>query len=161
MNTPDGGSAAHSGTRKGLERLASYLPIFEDPGFRFGMWVGGTPMPHQQLVVPGYVLSDPAKEFLAMLHESGWVIADFEWHSWKNSKEAQALVANEEGLACASSDQLSQLLTALVRQEQSAEGTLANAFDSGLLRRIVRRARVLRDEDTAVRIHATPQSQPS
>jgi hypothetical protein len=150
---------AGSSVRERLERLASYLPVFEDPEFRFGMWVGGRPMPHQQLVTPGYVFSDPAERFLAMLHESGWVSADFEWRSWKNSKEAQALATGEQGLACASSDQLFQLLTALVRQEQSAEGTLANAFDSGLLRRIVRRARALRDEDTGGGTHPTPAAQ--
>ena len=46
-------------------------------------------------------------------------------------------------VASASADDLARLLTTLVRGDRFADGTLAHAHESGLLRAIARRAEVL------------------
>jgi hypothetical protein len=48
-----------------------------------------------------------------------------------------------EATAAATPDQLARLLTAIVRSDRFVEGSIAGAFDSGLLARIARRAAAL------------------
>ncbi len=130
-----------------LARLAAFESIFEDPGFHFEMRVGAKPVPHQHIVVPAYVLSRAAEDFIAMLHEDAWIDPDVGERSLEASlSEARELVANPDAVARATPEQLTTLLTALVRQERTAEGALCDAFDSGLLLAIVRRAGALRQE---------------
>jgi hypothetical protein len=126
-----------------LDALTAFLPIFEDLGFSFGSWVGGKPMPHQLSNTPSFVPSDPAQAFVRVAHDTGWVLADLDWKSWKNSAEARELVDAPEALARATPEQLAKLLTALVRQERFVEGSLAQAFDLGILVAILRRADAL------------------
>jgi hypothetical protein len=45
--------------------------------------------------------------------------------------------------AIATPDQLTELLTAIIRSDRFVEGSIAGAFDSGLLGRIACRAAVL------------------
>jgi hypothetical protein len=51
-----------------------------------------------------------------------------------------------EALASATPDQLAKLITVVVRQERFYEGSLAGAFEDGLVLAIVRRAGVLARE---------------
>jgi hypothetical protein len=129
-----------------LDRLAAFLPMFEDREFRLGLWVGGRPLPHGMLHVPEFVLSDPAVALVEAAYDAGWVLADFDWASWKNSAEARELTRDPQALARATHEQLAKLLTVLIRQDRFVDGTLAEAFDSGLLVAILRRADALRRE---------------
>jgi len=146
MKNTDGRPMLRPNLTERLDRLAAFLSIFEDPGFSFGLWIGGKPMPHLQLHMPSFVPSDPAEAFVRMAHDMGWVLPDLDWKSWKDGAEAGELLNCPETLARATPEQLAKLLTVLVRQDRFVEGSLGRVFDSGLLVAIVRRADALRHE---------------
>ena len=62
---------------------------------------------------------------------------------WAHGPEGRELASDRDALAQADADQLSKLLTVLIRQDRFNEGTLAGAFESGLLLRIAERAAAL------------------
>jgi hypothetical protein len=77
---------------------------------------------------------------------NGWITFGFDWGAWAATPDAQRLRLDDRALDTATSDDLSKLLTMLVRGDRFGEGTLLAAYDSGLLTRIVRRAaRLLAD----------------
>ena len=125
--------------RQRLEALASFLPAFESPDFVFGGWdepaAGGLQFPH-------FTLSPAAEGFLAEVTDGGWIIEGFDWKAWNATPEAVAL-RRGDGFERATPIALARLLTALVRQDRFVEGTLAEAHEDGLLRRIVARAAAL------------------
>jgi hypothetical protein len=149
MKHTDGRTALRPSLTERLGQLAAFLPIFEDSGFSFGLWIGGKPMPHGQLHMPTFVPSDPAEAFVRMAHDMGWVLPDLDWKSWKSGAEARELLNNPETLARATPEQLAMLLTILIRQDRFVEDSLAQAFDSGFLVDILRRADALLREISA------------
>lgn len=122
--------------RAALARLAALLTAFEDPGFKLGRWEDG-----------GFWLSDAGSELVAALYESGWILPGFDWPAWKESAEAETLLAHPEAIAGAGPHEIAKLLTTIVRQERFCEGTLAASHESGLLLAILRRARALSEQD--------------
>ena len=75
-----------------------------------------------------------------------WVVAGFDWRTWLAGDEGRALRDDPGVISRATSDQLACLLTAIIRSDRFVEGSIVGAFESGLLARISRRARVLLDE---------------
>lgn len=126
-----------------LRRLARHLPVFEAPGFRFGEWEPSRERQDGVIVLGWFKPSAGAAAFLADL--GGW-ITPFDWMSWAATPEGRALLDHPEAVASASADDLRKLLTLYIRSERFGEGTLANAFTSGMLTAIVRRAGVLADQ---------------
>ena len=120
-----------------LDALARFVQEFESPGFEFGRMASppGT-MPH-------YVLSEKATRFVEVCYDMGWVQPDFDWVEWKNSDEAKQLRDDRSALEEATPGQLGHLLTVLIRQDRFVEGELGDAFESGLLLGILRRAGAL------------------
>lgn len=86
-------------------------------------------------------------EFVEAAYSHGWVM-DFDWPLWTQSEEARLLRDDEATLNRASADQLLKLLTVCIRQERFCEGALLDAFNSGLILRIVRRAASLADHQS-------------
>ena len=123
-----------------LRRLARHLPAFEAPGFRFGEWVPSREREDGVIVLGWYVPGPEAEAFLADL--GGWIVP-FDWMTWASSPDGQALLGHPEAVASASAEDLQKLMTVYVRGERFGEGTLENAFESGMLTAIVRRAGVL------------------
>ena len=119
-----------------LEALAAFLPRFEAPGFEFGR------MEAPPGKMPYYTRSPAASCFVKTCYEMDWV-KPFEWVEWTSSTEAIQLRDDPSALANATPEQLSRLLTVVVRQDRFVEGALGSAFDSGLLSGILRRAAVL------------------
>lgn len=127
-----------SGTlRARLRGLATFLPVFEAPGFEFGRWApmtttaGVTQMPY-------YLLGSHAEEFVRSAHELGWVM-DFDWMAWAQTDEGRALLDGGDALVDAAPDELVRVLTTVIRSERFGEGELAAAFESGLLIAVLRR----------------------
>jgi hypothetical protein len=116
-----------------LQAIAKYLPTFESLGFSFGQDRGG---PGE---MPWFEYSALAREFMQTAYDAGWV-TPFDWGEWKETEEATRLRDDPATLADASIDQLSKLLTTLLRQDRFVEGTVSSAFNSGLLIGILRRA---------------------
>lgn len=131
-----------------LRRLAAQLAVLESRDFTFGEWVDAWTDAEGVIHMPWYRLSAQAQAFLTALAEGGWV-TPFDWTTWIASPEGQALSSGPAAVATASEDDLGRLLTAIVRSDRFNEGSLAGAWESGMLTAIVRRAGVLADEEDA------------
>jgi hypothetical protein len=129
--------------RERLERLGAFLPLFHAPGFSPGRSTGFEEADPGHFTMPSWEDSSEVHAFQALVYEDGWVRGDFGWPTWKESEEARALRDDPATLAAATPDQLAKLLTVVIRQDRFVEGTLASAFESGLLLAIVERAAAL------------------
>ena len=124
--------------------LARFLPLLEAPGF-----TAGHMEPVTESAVPGLwlfphaVLDRVAGELVQAAYADGWVMMGFDWVTWSATPEAAALRDDEAALARASRQRLAKLLTAIIRQDRFVEGALLDAFESGLMLRILRRAAAL------------------
>jgi hypothetical protein len=120
--------------------LAEFAAVFEAPDFKAAE---GRPLLEatpEVILWRGISYSAPVEAFVAAAYEHGWVLRSFDWPNWARSADAIRLRDDESALAAASEEQLMQLLTVCIRQDRFAEGALLAAFESGLIRRIVRRA---------------------
>ena len=129
--------------RERLERLAAFLPLFRAPGFSPGRSNGFEETEPGHFTMPYWSYSSEVDAFQELVYEDGWVRGDFAWPTWTDSEEARALRDDPATLAAATPDQLAKLLTVVIRQDRFVEGTLASAFESGLLLAIVERAAAL------------------
>lgn len=128
-----------------LRPLAALVSTLESAGADFGTWE--VPPPVGGVGSLGYYVFGPAgKAFLEAVRRGGWITAGFDWGAWLQSDEGRALRDRPEALAAAAPEQLARLLTAIVRSDRFVEGSIAGAFESGLLGRIARRADVLLSE---------------
>ena len=122
--------------------LAAFVAVFEAPGFSFGSW--SEPREHRPGVtsMPYYVRSQGAEDFLAAVGRTGWV-KPFDWGAWLQTPEGQAMKNDRDAVARADRVQLGRLLTAIIRSDRFSEGSIAGAFESGLLTAICRRCAAL------------------
>lgn len=90
--------------------------------------------------MPFVSYSDEVTSFVEAAYKRRWIMKDFNWGEWASTDEATELRDNAASLEMASPDQLAKLLTTLIRQDRFVEGALINAFESGLMLGIVRRA---------------------
>jgi hypothetical protein len=131
-----------------LRELADLVPILGSPSAAFGHWE--VPPTRDGVSSLGYFVFGPVGEaFLAAVRRGGWVIAGFDWRTWLEGEEGQALRGRAGALDSASVEQLARLLTAIVRSDRFVEGSIAGAFESGLLTQIARRADALLASSTA------------
>lgn len=137
---------ANPSVREHLSSLAAFLPVFEAPDFKFAFWTDPEEAEPGVITLPESILSMPAMEFIDSAYAMDWVIHDFDWSEWMQTPEATALRDDTVVLKRANPDQLAKLLTVLIRQDRFVEGSLAEAFDSGLLTAILRRAAALAEE---------------
>ena len=145
MTQPDDGATAER-----LRAIADFLPIFEAPGFQFGHWTASVETAPRMFTAGYYTLGDDAMAFVKAAAAHGWVVFGFDWMAWAPTPEAQQLVHDETAMAQATPDQLAHLLTTCIRSDRFSEGALGEAFDSGLLTRILRRAAMLLGEQECV-----------
>jgi len=89
--------------------------------------------------MPWYRFSPAADAFL---RDAGGLMEPFDWPAWLGTPEG-ARLRDPAAVAGASEVDLSRLLTAIVRSDRFTEGSLAGAYDSGLLIAILRRAKQL------------------
>ena len=79
-------------------------------------------------------------QFVPDAYKHDWVLRNFDWPEWGQTSEARNLFDDQAALADASPEQVFRLLTVVLRRDHFCEGTLDEAFESGLILRIVRRA---------------------
>jgi hypothetical protein len=125
-----------------LRPLADLVPILEAADADFGYWEAPPPVDGVHRM-PYFVFGPTAEAFQAAVGRGGWVTMGFDWGTWLKTEDGQALRDRPEALSAASADDLSRLLTAIVRSDRFVEGSIAGAFESGLLARIARRASAL------------------
>ncbi len=126
-----------------LRRLAAHLPAFQAPGFTFGAWEPSRTRDDGVIELGWYRFSPAADAFLRDL--AGWV-TPFDWPTWATGEVGHSLLRDPDAVASASADNLGKLLTSVVRGDRFSEGTLAWAYESGLLTAILRRADALAAE---------------
>jgi len=117
--------------------------VLEQPGFDFGRWNGGETRADGSIAMPYYDFSSQALELLRALP-----VVVFDWPAWKDTAEGRRLLADHEQVAQATPNQLARLSTTLRRADRFSEGTLAWAFETGLLTAIVRRAAAIHRSDS-------------
>jgi len=122
-----------------LRALADLAPILEAPDADFGHWF--TPPPKDGVLSMGWYEFGPAGEAFRAA-AAGWILPGFDWRAWLETEEGSGL-RKPEAVAAATPEQLAMLLTAIVRSDRFVEGSIAGAFESGLLAAICRRAAVL------------------
>lgn len=124
-----------------LARLATHLRAFEAPGFTFGGWVSpGADGGGAQL--GWYEFSPEAESFLLTVRADEWV-TPFDWRTWMETDAGRRLSRDPAAVADDSEEELEHLLTAIVRSDRFTEGSIAGAYESGLLTAILRRAEEL------------------
>jgi hypothetical protein len=122
-----------------LRPLAELVPLLESPDADFGEWDAPGPVDGVYRM-PYYTFGPTADAFRAAVGLGGWMIVGFDWRAWLETDEGKAFRDRPEVLAAAGTDQLAWLLTAIIRSDRFVEGSIAGAFESGLLARIARRA---------------------
>ena len=132
-----------------LTRLGGFAPIFERVEFKFAEMRGGNEVEPGVFAMPWSQLSKEATRFYELCYADAWILPDFDWSKWGRTREAKNLLTDTNNpspgpkLMDATPEQLAKLLTAVVRADRFCEGYLQEAFGSGLLLAIVRRAREL------------------
>ena len=128
-----------------LRGLAELIPVLESPDADFGHWEAPGPVDGVYRM-PYFTFGPAADAFRSAVAEGGWIVIGFDWMTWLRTDDGQSLRDRPEALASASADDLAKLLTAIVRSDRFVEGSLAGAFESGLLARIAHRAAAMRAE---------------
>ncbi len=113
--------------------------MLESPNFVAGEWRGGEQDADGVIHMPWFDLSAEALAFVRTLGNGGWIFV-FDWMSWTD--DAKRIVETDE-LERAGLMTLRKLLTFLVRRNRFVEGTLAEAFETGLFVRILCRLRAI------------------
>ena len=127
-----------------LRRLAAFLPRLEAANFQSGEWTVPERTEAGVIELGGFNPSSVVSDFVTRCYEAGWVQwPDFDWVTWKSSAEAVHLHDDPTAIERATPEQVSRLLTVLIRQDRFAEGTLDAAYESGFLVRILRRIATL------------------
>jgi hypothetical protein len=125
-----------------LRALADVLPVLEAPNADFGHWE--LPPPRDGVESLGWFeFGSTAEAWRAAVAAGSWVVAGFDWRTWLAGDDGRAVRDDPAAVATATPDQLAWLLTAIVRSDRFVEGSIAGAFESGLLAAISRRARAL------------------
>ena len=122
-----------------LANLGSFRERIEAPDFDFGEWVPSTKPAPGVLTMPYFAFSPDGLALLAAMP----VQMGFDWGAWMHTDEFKGLLNDREVLAQATPEQLLKLCTTLLRGDRFTDGTLANAYASGLLAAIVHRAGVI------------------
>ena len=131
----------HNPPASSLVSLAAFLSEFEAPAFNAGDVVA--PQPEDGVYQMSYARYEPIVDrFRLEAYRHGWIL-DFDWMEWTGSLEAKQLRDDEAALSQATPMQLMKLLTVCIRAERFSEGALLDAFHSGLILGIVRRAAAL------------------
>lgn len=125
-----------------LRVLADVLPMLEAPDADVGHWE--LPSPRDGVHSLGWFEFGPTVEaWRTAVAQGDWIVTGFDWQRWLAGDEGRALSDDPAAVANATPDQLARLLTAIVRSDRFVEGSIAGAFESGLLAGISRRAAAL------------------
>ena len=126
-----------------IRALAPWAATIRAPGFTFGTWHEMERRDAGVATMPWFELSTDGRALLAAA--GPLLLTDFDWPTWSQTDEARRLRDEPDALAAATSRQIAQLLTALIRQDRFVEGALDASMTSGLLGRVLDRVAELAD----------------
>jgi hypothetical protein len=127
-----------------LEALAAFAPRLRETGTSFGAMSQpkGDGSAGNPIQMPYWHHSDLSQEFMAMAYKSGWVSGEFDWMKWSSSEESKRL-GDPAAIALADVDQLTKLITKIMRMERFGEGYIGSCFKRGMLLAIAERAEAI------------------
>jgi hypothetical protein len=125
-----------------LRVLADWEDTLAIPGLDFGQWAESTTDASGVIHMPWYQYSSVADAFIRSVNGAGWVQV-FDWMAWAATPAGKELLQDPSRIGAANEDDLSRLLTTIIRSDRFNEGAIASAFDRGLLLAIARRAKSL------------------
>lgn len=128
------------GKEPNIQALAAFLPTVTDPAFKPGEVVSPPRGDDGVMQMPFVSYGEAVHAFLKTAYAEGWVLSNFSWPDWAGTEEAARLRDDPATLAGATPEQLMRLLTVCIRQDRFVDGALLDAFESGLIRRVVQRA---------------------
>ena len=121
-----------------LAALAEFRTAFEQEGFQFATSV--PPERDGNLTTLGWTeLGAEAGRFYKMVYDYAWV-RRLDWMAWRDTEAGHRLMQDADAMALATEDDLASVLTTCVRADRFCEGYLADAFEAGLIGRVVLRA---------------------
>lgn len=125
-----------------ISALASLASRLSEPGASFGKMAAtiDTENDGDAVTWPHWEPSPLAEEFIEMAYDAGWVRGNFDWSKWAGTKEGQMLLTDPSSIATATSHQLQKVITVLLRSEKFSDGTVLQAYESGVIPAIVVRA---------------------
>ena len=133
-----------------LTSLAGFLDRLADSDFKAGEWISPGRSADGVISMPYVSLGKVAKKFNQAAYDDQWLDTKFDWPKWAQTAKGRKLRDDPRALAAASPQDLSRLLTVCIRQEKYSDGALMEAFNSGLILGIVRRAHALISDEAHV-----------
>ena len=128
--------------RTRLAGLAAWEPILSSPDFAVGRWVVTEPDVNGVIQMPWFDYDAAILRFTTEMSELGWV-RPIDWMTWAGTPKARRLLHDPTLVSRANVDDLTRLLTTIVRGDRFSEGEIAGAYEAGMLTAIARRAGVL------------------
>lgn len=141
-------SADLTPSREALAGLGHWADVLAAPGIDFGTWVTSEPRPDGVIQMPYVELGADGLRFLRDVGSLGLVVP-FDWRRWLSGPDGSAYREDRTRIAAAPPDDVTRLLTSIVRSDRFNEGELLDAFETGLLATIAARARDLAGPDPA------------
>ena len=129
-----------------LRELGGWVDDLARPDFEMGAWVSSFTDEAGRTHLGWFELGDDGRRFLAAVSSGGWV-RPFDWMAWLQTPDGRRFHHDPATVGAANAADLSRLLTAIVRSDRFSEGSIAGAFESGLVLAIARRARELTGTD--------------
>jgi hypothetical protein len=124
-----------------ISKVLSFLPIFEEQGFKAGEWDKPKQDEPGVLVMPGLNYDEQVEFFIQACGDAGLMLKEFDWQAWVD--EAMSYVERPERVDGADFETVRKLLTAHIRGERFTEGHLLAVFEKGHIVRLLRRLKEL------------------
>jgi hypothetical protein len=127
-------------TRKEIDQLLRFLPLFDVPGESFiERWEGGVEREDGAITMPYPVYHEHVGQFFGCAGQACW--SDYEYQP----AEAARMVQDDEFIANAGIAEIKTMLTYCVRGERFCDGHWDEMLRTGRIVAILKRLRVLRD----------------
>jgi hypothetical protein len=132
-------------TPEALATLAGWADEIGAPGFATGDWEGGTPDEAGVIQMPYVVYPDRVHAFTEDMARVG-LVHPVDWMAWAGTPRGGELLRDPSAVAGATAEELSLLLTSVIRSERFGEGAIEDAFERGVVQAAARRAGALLGE---------------
>jgi hypothetical protein len=129
-------------TREALLALAGWADEISQPGFATATWQGGEPGPDGVILMPYATYHDRLDAFVADMYRVE-MVRPVDWMQWVATPRAQELLDDPGAFAGATADEVSRILTSVIRAERFGDGSIEGAFQKGIVQAAARRARAL------------------
>lgn len=135
-------------SKRNVEALLAFLPVFEAPSFVAGKWSEVQEI-QGETELPYFVQSQAVSDFMDACYRNGFV-TDFDWGSPAWQEQVQRYMDRPERLGDADLVVLRRLITTHIRNDRFCDGHLAKMFEGGHIVAILRRLKdtTQRSKDT-------------